>query len=124
MLAHLAMEITELGEDYIAGRMPVDHRTTQTFGILHGGASVALAESLGSIGANLCVDPTRQFCVGLDINANHLRALREGYIYAKAYPVHRGRTTQVWQIDITNEEGKTVTSSRLTMAVRDQAPQE
>lgn len=119
MLAHVGIEFTEVGPDYLKARMPVDERTRQTFGILHGGASVVLAESVGSIAANLCVDHTRQACVGLDINANHIRSLREGWVYAHAYPLHVGRSTQVWAIDLTDADGGRVCICRLTMAVVD-----
>jgi len=116
---HLGIEVTEIGEDFIIGKMPVDNRTRQPYGILHGGASVVLAESLGSLGANLCVDMTKQHCVGLAINSNHIRSVKEGYVYGKATLFHKGRSTQIWQIEIKNEEGKIVNVSRLTMAVKD-----
>jgi 1,4-dihydroxy-2-naphthoyl-CoA hydrolase len=119
MLEHLAIEITELGNDYVKGRMPVDHRTVQPMNILHGGASVALAESLGSIGSFLTVDPTKYHCVGMEINANHLRPVSTGYVYATARPIHLGNRTQVWSIEIVNEENKLVCISRITMAVVD-----
>jgi len=117
MLEHLEIKITELGDDYIRGTMPVDHRTVQTMGILHGGASVAIAESLGSIGAFLTVDPGKFYCVGMEINANHLRPVSKGIVTATARPVHRGKKSQVWAIEIVNEEGKLVCISRITMAV-------
>lgn len=121
MLALLDIRIIEIGEDYLLAQMPVNTNTQQTFGILHGGASVVLAESVGSIAANLCVDPEKEYCLGLDINANHLRAVREGLVLAKAMPVHLGSSTQVWQIDLTDEQGRKVAASRLTMAVRQHA---
>ena len=117
MLEHLGIEITEIGDDFIKGRMPVDHRTVQPMNILHGGASVALAESLGSIGAHLTVDHTKFGCVGMEINANHLRPVSSGYVYATAKPIHLGSRTQVWSIEIINEENKLVCISRITMAV-------
>ncbi len=117
MVEHLGITITELGDDYLAGTLPVDHRTIQPMGILHGGASVALAETLGSIAANLVVDPQKQYCVGLDINANHIRAARSGLVTGKAKPLHLGSSTQVWSIEITDEEQRLVCISRLTMAV-------
>jgi len=118
MIHHIGIEFTELGNDYITGTMPVDERTTQTMGILHGGASVVLAETLGSIGANLVVDPQKFACVGLDINANHMRSVRSGgMVTGTARPVHIGGSTQVWGIEIVNEQGKLVCISRLTMAV-------
>ncbi|MCU0390597.1 MAG: hotdog fold thioesterase [Thermoflexibacter sp.] len=113
----LGIEITEIGEDYIAGKMPVDHRTHQPMGILHGGASVAFAETLGSIGGWLALPDDSQYCVGLDINANHIRSVKSGYVYGKAVPLHIGRNTQVWEIKITNEEQKLVCISRLTLAI-------
>ncbi len=117
MNTHIGIEFTELGPDFIAAKMPVDNRTRQPFGILHGGASVVLAETLGSMGAGLTIDPAKYQCVGQEINANHLRSVSEGYVYGKAKPVHIGRTTQVWSIEITNEQGKMVCISRITMAV-------
>jgi 1,4-dihydroxy-2-naphthoyl-CoA hydrolase len=115
----LGIEFTEIGLDYICAKMPVDQRTRQPFGLLHGGASVVLAESLGSIGAQCCIDPERQYCVGLDINANHIRGVKEGYVYGRATPLHLGRTTQVWEIRIVNEKDQLVCISRLTLAVLD-----
>lgn len=121
MLEHLSIEITELGDDYIKAKMPVDHRSVQPMNILHGGASVALAESLGSIGATLTVDPEKYFCVGMEINANHLRPVNIGStVYATARPIHMGKKSQVWGIEIRNEEDKLVCISRITMAVVDQ----
>ncbi|MEQ9427072.1 MAG: hotdog fold thioesterase [Cyclobacteriaceae bacterium] len=119
MVGHIGIEVTEIGEDYIIARMPVDKRTHQPMGLLHGGASVVLAETLGSLGATFCVDQTKQYCVGLDINANHVKAVREGFVYGKALPIHIGKKTQVWEIKITNEEGQLVCISRITMAVID-----
>jgi len=117
LLDSLGIEITRITEDFIEGTMPVDHRTHQPLGMLHGGASVALAETLGSIGANLCVDPKTHYCVGLDINANHISGMRSGILTGIAKPLHVGRTTQVWEIRMTSDEGKLVCVSRLTMAV-------
>lgn len=117
MLAHLGIEITEIGTDYIVGKMPVDDRTKQPYGFLHGGASVVLAESLGSIGANHFVNQEKYYCVGLEINANHLRPVQSGYVIGKAQAIHLGKTTQIWEIKITNEAQKLVCISRLTMAV-------
>jgi len=117
---HLGIEFTEIGEDYIVARMPVDHRTHQPFGILHGGASVVLAETLGSIASFLCLkDPQKQHAVGLEINANHIRSVKEGFVYGKVTPIHVGRSTQIWDIKITNEENKLVCISRLTVAIVD-----
>lgn len=113
----IGIEITEITFNSIKGRMPVDHRTIQPAGILHGGASVALAETLGSIASNLIVDPTKFICVGLDINANHLRPANNGFVYAEAIPIHIGKKTHVWSIEIKNEAEKLVCISRLTMAI-------
>ena len=116
----LGMEITAVTDEYIEGRMPVDGRTHQPMGLLHGGASVAFAETLGSIAAALRVDQRKQACVGLEINANHLKGVREGWVLGRATPVHIGRSTQVWEIRITHEEtGALVCISRITMAVID-----
>ncbi len=117
LTSHLGIEFLEVGDDFVRGRMPVDPRTVQPGRILHGGASVALAETLGSVAANLCVDPAKSYCVGLEINANHLRAGRSGYVYGTARPIHIGGSTQVWEIRIEDEQEKPVCISRLTMAV-------
>jgi 1,4-dihydroxy-2-naphthoyl-CoA hydrolase len=114
---HLGIEFLEVGEDFIRARMPVDHRTRQPFGLLHGGVSVVLAETLGSVAANACLPPDFQ-AVGLDINANHLRGVPVGrWVSGTTRPVHIGRTTQVWQIDIQDDQGRPVCASRITMAV-------
>lgn len=118
LVAHLGIEIVEVGEDFLRGTMPVDARTRQPFGLLHGGASVALAETLGSLAAFLTLDdPTTQMAVGLEINANHLRAMRDGRVTGTARPEHLGRTTQVWSIRIEDDDGRLVCISRLTMAI-------
>ncbi len=115
---HLGISFVELGIDYIIAKMPVDHRTKQPFGILHGGASVALAETLGSIASVLCLDdPMKQKAVGLEINANHLRPVSEGWVYGKVTPIHIGRRTHIWDIKITDENQKLVCVSRLTVAI-------
>ena len=114
---HLGIEVTEAGSDWIRGRMPVDARTRQPMGLLHGGASVVLAETLGSAGSNLTVDPERFFCVGQEVNANHLRGVREGFVTGTARAIHRGRTSQVWSIEICNDAGELTCVARLTMAV-------
>ncbi|HMQ00531.1 MAG TPA: hotdog fold thioesterase [Cyclobacteriaceae bacterium] len=119
MLEHLNIEFIESTSEYIAARMPVDHRTHQPFGLLHGGASVVLAETLGSVGANMLVNQQAQYCVGLEINANHIKAVRSGYVIGKARPLHVGSKTQVWEIRIENEVNELVCISRLTMAVID-----
>ncbi len=118
-LLHLGIELTEIGPDYICGSMPVDHRTMQPAGILHGGLSVVLAESLGSIASNLIVDGQDKICVGLEISANHISSVKEGKVLGKAILVHAGAKTHVWDIRITRENGKLVCISRLTMAVLD-----
>jgi 1,4-dihydroxy-2-naphthoyl-CoA hydrolase len=123
ILGRLGIRMVEIGDDYIRGTMPVDARTHQPYGLLHGGASVVLAESLGSIGAALCVDRDRYRVVGLEVNANHLRAVRDGQVTGTAKPIHLGRTTQVWGIEIVNEAGKKTCVCRLTMAVIDTKPQ-
>ncbi|MCC6837310.1 MAG: hotdog fold thioesterase [Bacteroidia bacterium] len=117
MSENIGIEITELTENSIKGRMPVDHRTVQPMKILHGGASVAFAESLGSIGSNLIVDTSKYACVGLEVNANHLRPVSSGFVFAEAKPIHIGKKTHVWSIEITDEKGKMVCISRLTTAV-------
>jgi 1,4-dihydroxy-2-naphthoyl-CoA hydrolase len=117
LMAHLGILMTDIGDDYLAATMPVDHRTHQPFGLLHGGASVALAESLGSMAAYLCVDPTKYNVVGLEINANHIRAVRDGHVTGIARPIHVGKSTQLWEIRITDEADKLVCISRITLAV-------
>jgi len=121
MIEHIGINITELGDDFLAGTMPVDHRTVQPIGILHGGASMALAETLGSMAANLVVDPAIKYCVGLDINANHIRAAKTGIVKGVARPLHLGASTQVWSIEIRDEKQNLVCISRLTMAVLNKA---
>jgi 1,4-dihydroxy-2-naphthoyl-CoA hydrolase len=115
----LGIEFTAVGEDHLEARMPVDRRTHQPLGLLHGGASVALAETLGSVAATLCVDETRQYCVGLEINANHLKGVREGFVTGVTRPIHIGKKTQVWEIRITSEQNELVCISRITLAVLD-----
>ncbi|MGE4063036.1 MAG: hotdog fold thioesterase [Rhodospirillaceae bacterium] len=118
LLATLGIRLTEIGPDYVRGTMPVDARTHQPQGLLHGGASVALAETLGSIAANLVVDPASHLCVGQEINANHLRGVTSGAVTGTARPYYIGRTSQVWGIEIVNEQGQLVCISRITMAVK------
>jgi len=117
MMETLDIRFTEAGDDWIRGTMPVDHRTQQPFGLLHGGASVVLAETLGSSAALLTLDVEKEIAVGLDINANHIRGVRGGLVTGTARAIHLGRTTQVWEIRIEDEGGKLVCLSRLTMAV-------
>jgi 1,4-dihydroxy-2-naphthoyl-CoA hydrolase len=119
LMEHLGIEYLEIGDDYLKARMPVDQRTRQTAGILHGGASVALAETLGSVAASLCVDREKKTIVGLDINANHLRPVTDGWVTGVTRPIHVGATTQVWEIRIYNDREKLVCISRLTVAVID-----
>lgn len=121
MVAHLGIEYTEIGDDSIKARMPVDSRTIQPARILHGGASLALAETLGSVAAHHCIDPMEKMVVGLEINANHVRAVREGYVTGRVRPLHIGRSTQIWEIHIRDEEDRLVCISRITMAVLDRS---
>ena len=115
-VTHLGIEFVEVGDDFLRARVPVDERTRQPFGLLHGGVSVVLAETLGSIGAYYA-SPEGHRGVGLDINANHLRAATSGWVTGTARPVHIGRTTQVWQIDMVNDAGELTCVSRITMAI-------
>lgn len=117
MVDHLDIRITDIGDDYLTATMPVDQRTHQPLGILHGGASCVLAETVGSTAANYCVDQVTHYCVGLDINANHVKAVRRGLITGIAKPLHLGRRTHVWEIKIHNDAGQLTCISRLTMAV-------
>jgi 1,4-dihydroxy-2-naphthoyl-CoA hydrolase len=116
MTTHLGIEFTEVGENFLAARMPVDARTRQPMGLLHGGASVVLAETLGSMAGFLML-PEGKTCVGLEINANHIRSVREGYVFGKATPLHIGKNTHVWDIKIHDEHHRLVCVSRLTLAV-------
>lgn len=113
----LGMEFTEIGPDSLRAMMPVDHRTKQPYGLLHGGASAALAETVGSVASALIIDPEKQICVGLEINANHVRGIKEGYVHALVKPLHIGGSTHVWDIRITDDQHKLVCVSRLTVAV-------
>ncbi|RMF56580.1 MAG: hotdog fold thioesterase [Calditrichaeota bacterium] len=119
MIEHLGIELIEIGEDYLVARMPVDHRTKQPEGLLHGGASLVLAETLGSVGAFLCIDPTRKQVFGLEINANHLRAVQDGYVVGTARPIHRGNSVHVWEIKIQDEKKNLVCISRITLLIQD-----
>jgi 1,4-dihydroxy-2-naphthoyl-CoA hydrolase len=114
---HLGMEWIEVGPDYLKVKMPVDDRTKQPYGLLHGGASVALAETAGSVASHFVVDNTKFICVGLEINANHLRGVRDGYVTATCTPVHIGASTHVWDIKIHDDREKLVCISRLTVAI-------
>jgi uncharacterized protein (TIGR00369 family) len=117
ILELLDIRFESFTEDSLTASMVVDHRTHQPYGLLHGGASVVLAESLGSSASYLCIDTSQYFCVGIEVNANHLRGLRSGRVTAVAHPVHIGRTTHVWDIRLTSDEGKASCISRLTVAI-------
>ena len=121
MVGFLGIEYTEVGKDFICAKMPVNERTVQPLGMLHGGASVVLAETLGSVASNLCIDNDKQYAVGLDINANHVKGVQKdsGNVYGRADALHVGRKTHIWEITITNEAGQLVCKSRLTVAVID-----
>ncbi len=120
MVEHLGIEFLEIGSDYITARMPVDHRTQQPFGLLHGGASATLAETLGSVGATCTINPEEKLCVGLEINVNHIKSIKNGYVVGTTRPIHIGGRTQVWEIRIEAEnDGTLISVSRLTLAVID-----
>jgi 1,4-dihydroxy-2-naphthoyl-CoA hydrolase len=119
---HLGIRVTEVGEDFVRGTMPVDERTRQPFGVLHGGASVALAETLGSLASTMCVDFEQSMCVGQEINANHLRGIAAGTVTGTARPFHLGSRSQVWHIEIRDEGERLVCVSRLTIAVVERRP--
>jgi uncharacterized protein (TIGR00369 family) len=114
---HVGIEFIEFGDDFLVARMPVDHRTKQPAGIMHGGASCVLAETVASTAANCCVEVDKFYCVGLEINTNHIRSITEGFVVGKAKPFHIGRTTQVWGIEITNEKQQLISINRLTLSV-------
>ena len=117
MSEHLGIEFTELGDNYLKAKMPVDHRTRQPYGVLHGGASATLAETMGSIASALVVDQSQYYCVGLEINANHIRSAKEGFVFGTVLPLHIGRSTHVWDIKIYDQWEKLVCVSRLTVAI-------
>jgi 1,4-dihydroxy-2-naphthoyl-CoA hydrolase len=117
MVQHLGIQFIEVGSDFLVAQMPVDHRTHQPMGMLHGGASVALAETLGSVAAHCVIDREKQYCVGLEINANHLKAVRDGFVFGTVRPLHVGKSTHVWEIKITNAKQELVCVSRITMAI-------
>ena len=117
MVENLGIEITDFGDKYVCGKMPVDNRTVQPYRLLHGGASVALAETLGSIAGGLEIDLNKQAIVGIEINANHLRSVRDGWVYGKATPLRIGKRIHVWKIDINDEEKNLICTSRITLAV-------
>jgi len=117
MTDHLGIKITDYGNNYICGKMPVDHRTKQPYGLLHGGASAAFAETLGSIGAGMQIDYNNQSVVGIEINASHLKSIKKGWVYGRAQPLRVGKTIQVWDINITDKDDNLICASRLTLAV-------
>ena len=117
MAEHIGIEFTEIGDNYLKAKMPVDHRTQQPYGVLHGGASAALAETMGSIASALVVDQSLYNCVGLEINANHVRSAKAGYVFGTVLPLHIGRSTHVWDIKIYDQWEKLVCVSRLTVAI-------
>ena len=117
MSEHLGIEWVDLGDDFFKAKMPVDHRTNQPYGLLHGGASCVLAETLGSVASYLVIDSSQFYCVGIEINANHIRSAKNGFVYGVCSPLHLGSSTHVWDIRITNDEGKLVCISRLTVAI-------
>lgn len=117
MAETLGMRFTQIGDDFLAISMPVDERTKQPYGLLHGGASVALAETVGSVASALVIDHTKYLCVGIEINANHVRSAREGFVTGTCMPVHIGASTHVWEIKIHDEKEKLVCVSRLTVAI-------
>lgn len=119
MVEHLGIEFTEIGKDYLKAIMPVDSRTVQPLGLMHGGASVTLAETLGSVAATMTVNPNEKYCVGLEINANHIKSAKNGHVEGTARPLHIGKKTQVWEIKIVNNQDQLVCVSRITMAVID-----
>ncbi|MBC7887053.1 MAG: hotdog fold thioesterase [Ferruginibacter sp.] len=121
MAEYLGMEWTEIGDDFLKIRMPVDHRTKQVYGLLHGGASCALAETAGSVASHLVIDSGKFICVGLEINANHIRSARQGFVTGIATPLHLGATTHVWDIKIYDELEKLICISRLTVAILNKA---
>ena len=116
---HIGIEFTDIGSDYLVARMPVDKRTTQPYNILHGGASLVLSETLGSQAAAVLLDLDKQYPVGLEINANHIRSISSGYVYGRVTPIHIGRSTHVWETRITDEENHLICISKLTVAILD-----
>ncbi len=122
MVSHLGIEVTDIGPDYLTATMPADSRTFQPMGIVHGGAYVALAETVASFAANLVVDDSRHYAVGLDINANHLRSVRSGTVTGTARPIHLGRSTQVWEVRIEDDRERLVCIARMTASILDRTP--
>jgi len=119
---YLGIQFTEAGEDYLKATMPIDPKTIQPMGIMHGGASAALAETVASAAANYCIDPTKYVCVGLNLYTNHMKAVKTGPVEAKARPLHLGKSTQVWEVEVYNTNKELVSVSRLTLAVLEKKP--
>jgi uncharacterized protein (TIGR00369 family) len=119
MVSLLGIEFVEVGDDFLKARMPVDARTHQPYGIMHGGASCTLAETVGSVAAIFCIDPSTQFSVGVEINTSHIKSIKSGWVYGTAKPFHLGKSTQVWEIKIENQEGELISVSRLRIAILD-----
>lgn len=117
MSEHLGFQITEIGDDFLSGKIPVDERTKQPYGIMHGGAYVALAETLGSLASHFCIDSSKFLSVGLEVNGNHIRQAREGWVRGTARPIHLGKKTHVWEIRIVDDEGRLLHVGRLTTAI-------
>lgn len=119
MVDHLAIEFVEIGDDYLCAKMPIDNRTKQPMGVMHGGASCALAETVASVAANFCVDQEKQVCVGLEINTSHIKMIKNGFVIGTARPSHLGRSTQLWEIKIHDEAKQLISISRLRLSVLD-----
>lgn len=119
MVDYLGIEFTQIGDDYLAAKMPIDRRTKQPYGIMHGGASCVLAETIASVAANFCVDQKTKYCVGLEINTSHIKMVRDGFVMGVAKPIHMGKSTQLWEILIHDEKGNLISTSRLRLAVLD-----
>ena len=117
MISAIGIEVTDVGEDFVCGKMPVDKRTVQSFGILHGGASVTLAESLGSIAGSMQIESEKEVVMGIEINANHVKPATDGWVYGKAFPLKLGKRIHVWEIRITNDKDELICISRLTLAI-------
>ena len=117
MTEDLGIEWVELGDNFLKAKMPVDHRTIQPYGLLHGGASCVLAETIGSVASHLVIDPSEFYCVGIEINANHIRSAKEGFVYGTCSPLHIGSSTHVWDIRIIDKQEKLICISRLTVAI-------
>ena len=117
MVSHLGIEFVEAGDNFLSARMPVDQRTKQPYGLMHGGASCVLAETVASIAGQFCVDSTTHYCVGVEINTSHIKAIRSGWVTATAKPLHLGQTTQVWEIPLVNEDRQLISMTRFRLAV-------